>query len=103
MESAAIVKMVTEGPSKGYVVDWVVSNDDSTMRAHLRHQQPDEAEAAEPAQGRTRKRQRINASDKGQLPKWIWETVLKANPNHQNKVVACKFFDLAKKGSPNQG
>ena len=62
MEPAAILKMVVEGPRKGYVVDWIVSDDDSTMRAHLRHPQV-EVEPANGGRGRKKKAD----SNKGNL------------------------------------
>ena len=37
MESAAIVEMVKRAPSRGYVIHWIVSDDNSTMHAHVDH------------------------------------------------------------------
>ena len=37
MEPAVILKMVVKGPTKGYIVDWIVSNNNSKMQAHFRH------------------------------------------------------------------
>ena len=91
MEAAAILKMVIEGPDLGYVVDAIVSDDDSTMRAHLCLPCPKEPFDGEtPAQ--TRKRIK---DDKGKLPHWIREPNFLADPTHRNKVVASKFYDLA--------
>ena len=93
MESAAILKMVTDGPSLGYVVDWIVSDDKSTMRAHLKHPRVDDTQQQE-----SKKRRKTAADkDKDMLPSWIPEPVFKDDPTHRNKVVLAKFFDLVKK------
>ena len=83
MESAAIVEMVKRAPSRGYVIHWIVSDDDSTMRAHVAHPKTPE--------GRRRPK-----SDQGKLPRWILQPEFKADPTHRNKVVSSKFYDLAK-------
>ena len=92
MEPAAILKMVVEEPAKGYVVDWIFSDSDSTMWAHLHHP-VSEVNPADETRGRGRKKN----EDKDKLLPWIRQPVFKDDPTHRNKVVASKFFDLAKK------
>ena len=77
MEPAAIVDMVTNAPKKGYIIGSIVSDDDSTMKAQLRHKQ-------EPQ----------NPKDKGKLPLWITEPTFLADPSHRVKVVSRQFYDM---------
>ena len=74
MESFAIVEMVKMAPSHGFVVGWLVSDDDSTMRAHLHHAR--------------------NHRD-GKLPEWFLTPVFLADPSHRIKVVSKHFYALA--------
>ena len=37
MEPLAILEMAVEAPTRGFVMDWMVSDDDSVMCAHLKH------------------------------------------------------------------
>ena len=79
MEAEAIFQMVTSAPSLGHVVHWLVSDDDSVMRAHLRHPlQPDPNDTAAVQRQKMKK-------DKGRLPPWIQEPVFMADPTHHNK------------------
>ena len=77
MEPLAILEMAVEAPTRGFVMDWIVSDDDSVMRAHLKHNKG----------GGTK--------DKGKLPIWICEPDFMADPGHRKKVVASKFYKLA--------
>ena len=77
MEPAAILKIVTEAPSRGYIVHWIVSDDDSVMRAHLKHKTS------------------TSKTDKGKLPIWIMQPHFMADPGHRNKSVASKFYKLS--------
>ena len=74
MESATILRMVQEAPSHGFIVGWLVSDDDSVMRAHLHH--------------------RANHPD-GKLPEWFLTLVFLADPSHRIKVVSKHFYALA--------
>ena len=39
MESAAILRMCIEAPENGYYIGTIISDDDTNMRAHLKHVQ----------------------------------------------------------------
>ena len=78
MESAAILHMVKQSSENGFIVGSIVSDDDSVMWAHLRHN-------IDPT----------NKSDKGKLPKWVHQPIFLADPTHRNKVVASRFYKLA--------
>ena len=78
MEACAILDMVTKSPTEaGFVMHWIVSDDDSVMRAHCKY------------------RRSTNKKDKGKLPLWIKEPEFKADPGHRKKTVAKKFYALA--------
>lgn len=78
MESIAILRMVSSCPKfRKFVSDWIISDDDSSMRAILQHFDPDDPK------------------DKGLLPDHILEPQFKADPSHRIKVVA-KYFYLLK-------
>ena len=80
MESAAILQMVMNSVLSGFIVKCIVSDDDSVMRAHLRH-------VKTPG----------DKKDKGKLPIWFHEPKFMADPTHRNKVVASHFYKLASK------
>ena len=70
MEPKAILDIAIESPTtRGFITDWIVSDDDTVMRAHLRHKKSP------------------NKSDKGKLPLWIKEPEFKADPGHRNKGI----------------
>ena len=81
MEAAAILQMVSESVvSRKFVVKSITSDDDSVMRAHLRHNRnPDDSK------------------DKGKLPKHVREPMFLADPGHCNKSVSKHFYALATK------
>ena len=66
MEAAAILDMAIHSAAQmKFVVSTIVSDDDSTMRAHLRHK-------VDPN----------NDKDKGKLPPWVPEPKFLADPSH---------------------
>ena len=75
MESAAALEMAVKAPEQGFVLATIVSDDDSTMRAHLKHAGVGE--------------------NKGKLPLWIYSPEFLADPSHQKKIVAKHFYALA--------
>ena len=77
MEAAGILDMVMRSVSSGFIVKCIVSDDDSVMRAHLRHvKNPNDKK------------------DKGKLPIWFYEPKFLADPTHRKKVVASHFYKL---------
>ena len=75
IESAAILHMDLNAPKQGFVLSTIVSDNDSTMRAHLQY----------PHIG----------DKKGKLPLWIYSPEFLADPSHCKKVVAKHFYTLA--------
>ena len=75
MESAACLEMAVNAPKHKYVLAVIVSDDDSTMRAHLKHPHVGEK--------------------KGKLPLHIYSPDFLADPSHRKKVVAKHFYALA--------
>ena len=66
MEAAAILDMAIHSAQQmKFVVSAIVSDDDSTMRAHLRHK-------VDPN----------NNKDKRKLPQWVLEPTFLADPSH---------------------
>ena len=63
MESAAALEMAVKAPEQGFVLATIVSDDDSTMRAHLKHAGVGE--------------------NKGKLPLWIYLPEFLADPSHR--------------------
>ena len=77
MESAAILQMLTSCQNeRKFVTQWIISDDDSTIRAVCSHPDPTDPET------------------KGKLPKNILQPIFKANPSHRVKVVAKKWYKL---------
>ena len=77
MEPLAILEIASKSPTQGFITHWIVSDDDTVMRAHLKHKKS------------------FNKKDKGKLSLWIKESEFKADPGHRNKTVASKFYRLA--------
>ena len=77
MESAGILKICERAPSKGYNVGVIISDDDTNMRAHLKH------------------RKSLLKSDKGKLASHIPEPKFLADPTHRVKTFASHIFKLA--------
>ena len=80
MEAAAILEMVVNSYKEGFIIGCIISDDDNVMRAHLKH-----------------KKDLLNNDDKGKLPNWCLEPIFKADPSHRIKVIASKFYELARK------
>ena len=77
MEPHGILDLVCNSATdRGYVTDWIVSDDDTSMRAILKHKKTD------------------SDTDKGKLPSHIPEPIFKADPSHRVKVVAKYFYAL---------
>ena len=78
MESAAILWMVINSITlMGFIMRWIVSDDDNVMRAHMRHKKSD------------------HKKDKGKLPIWVPEPTFMADPGHRIKSVCKHFYKLA--------
>ena len=85
MEAQAILDMCISCPyNRNFVAHWIISDDDSSMRAVLRH--------AKLFLNSGKK----DPEDKGLLPTHIIEPEFKADPSHRNKVVAKYFYKLKK-------
>ena len=66
MESEGILQMAIKAPSQGFVMSVIVSDNDSTMQAHLQYA--------------------TDASNKkARLPPWILEPKFLADPGHRKK------------------
>ena len=77
MEPAALLQMVSNcAKSRKFVTDWVISDDDSSIRAVTQHPDP------------------TKQNDKGQLPKHIPIPEFMADSSHRIKVVAKYFYKL---------
>ena len=82
MEASAILKMVEDAfYNRVFIIDVIVSNDDSTMRAVLKH----------PYKGA---RGQVLKSSKGKLREDIPETSFLADPSHRVKVVVKHIFSI---------
>ena len=66
MESAACLEIAVSAPSQGFVLAKIVSDNDSTMRAHLKYPHV--------------------ADKKGKLPLWIYSPEFLADPSHRKKL-----------------
>ena len=82
MEASAIMKMVDdEFYNRLFIIDIIVSNNDSTMRDVLNH-------PSKGAQGQVMK------SSKGKIDEEIPEPSFLADPSHRVKVVAKHIFSI---------
>ena len=73
MEASAALQLILDLHSKGVGVEFIVSDDDSTMRAHLTHV----------------------GADKGKLPLHVPEPKFLCDPSHRIKVMVKDIFGLA--------
>ena len=82
MEAEGIVQLVTEAfNTRNFIVHVIISDDDSTMRAHLKHP-------------RLKKNNQPYADSRGRLPTEINEPSFLADPQHRVKVVAKAIFAI---------
>ena len=87
MEASAILKMVEDAfYSRFFIIDVIVSDDDSTIRAVLKH----------PSKGA---RGRVLKSSEGKLDEEIPEPYLLADPSHHVKVFAKQIFSIVSRSS----
>ena len=85
MENSAILKMLEDAfNNRFFTIDTIVSNNDSTMRAVLKH----------PSKGA---RGQVIKSSKWKLHTEIPETSFLADPSHRVKVVAKHIFSIVNK------
>ena len=85
MEASAILKMVEDAfYNRFFVIDVIVSDNDSTMRAVLKH----------PSKGA---RGQVLKSSKGKLDTETPEPSFLSDPSHRVKVVAKHIFSIVKK------
>ena len=85
MEASTILKMVEDALyTRFFIIDIIVSNDDSTMRAVLKH-------PSIYAQGQ------VMNSSKGKLDEKISELSFLAHPSHSMKVVAKHIVSIIRK------
>ena len=74
MEASAALELLLQLYALGVEIEFIVSDDDSTMRAHLKH---------------------IGAHQKGKLPLHIPEPFFLCDPSHRIKVMVKDIFGLA--------
>ena len=85
MEASTILNMVEYAfYNRFFIIDIIVSDDDSTMRAVLKH----------PSKGA---RVHVLKSSKGKLHEDIPEPSFLADPSHRVKVVAKHIFSIVKR------
>ena len=73
MEATAALELIITLDGQGIGVEFIVSDDDSTMRAHLKH----------------------IGNDKGKLPINVLEPTFLCDPSHRVKVMVKDIFGLA--------
>ena len=73
MEASAALQLILNLHSRGIRIEFIVSDDDSTMRAHLTH----------------------IGSDKGKLPLYVFAPGFLCDPSHRVKVMVKDIFALA--------
>ena len=98
METEAIYQMVKEAYyEQGFVIGTIISDDDSTMKANLRHSYKEKVEKGKlkkkdwPKTGKGKLKQ-----DHGRLPLDVPEPGFLADFNHRVKRVGKRFYELAK-------
>ena len=74
MEASAALEIVLDLHKKGVSVENIVSDDDSTMRAHLKHE---------------------GTGKKAALPKDVHQPIFLCDPSHRIKVMVKEVFALA--------
>ena len=74
MEANSALDIILELHKKGVLVEYIVSDDDSTMRAHLKHE---------------------GTSKNAALPKDVHQPIFLCDPSHRIKVMVKDIFPLA--------
>ena len=74
MEASAALEIVSDLHKKEVLVENIVSDDDSTMRAHLKHE---------------------DTAKNAKLPKDVHQPIFLCDPSHRIKVMVKDFFALA--------
>ena len=99
MEAEAALRLCIRAKERKYTVGIIVSDNDSTMRAVLKHSYK-ELEKAHPQTYIYPRNPKTGAklADKGELPLDILPPTFYADPTHQTKIVAKRFFELKTKG-----
>ena len=78
MEACAILNMAIDTvKERKFVMKAIVSDDNSVMRAHLCHKDPN------------------NTRDKGKLPPWVYEPKFLADPSNRIKSILKHFYALS--------
>ena len=97
METEAIFRMVKEGYyNQGYSIGTIISDDDSTMKANLKHSLKEKIQAGLMRQEDwPRTRNNTKRKDNGRLPLDIEEPTFLADFNHRVKTVGKRFYELA--------
>ena len=97
METEAIFRMVKEGfYQQGYSISTIISDDDSTMKANLKHSFKSKIEAGlMREEDWPRTKNNVKKKDNGRLPLDIEEPKFLADFNHRVKTVGKRFYELA--------
>ena len=98
METEAIFRMVKDACyQKNYTIATIISDDDSTMKANLRHSLKEKVSAGLMEKNEWPKTKKGNLkTDNGRLPLDILEPAFLADFNHRVKTVGKRFYELAK-------
>ena len=97
MEAEGSLRLCVRARERKYAIGIIVSDDDSTMRAVLKH-----SHKAKEKDDNTyiwpRNDKGVKLPDKGRLPLNIPEPTFYADPSHRTKILAKKLFQLLSKG-----
>ena len=96
METEAIFQMVKEGfYQHGYSISTIISDDDSTMKANLKHSLKEKVEEGlMREEDWPRTKNNVKKKDNGRLPLDIEEPKFLADFNHCVKTVGKRFYEL---------
>ena len=105
METEAIFRMVKDAVyNKKYTIATIISDDDSTMKANLKHSLKEKVSAGLMQKHEWPKTKKGNfKADHGRLPLDIEEPAFLADFNHRVKTVGKRFYELAKASKKKSG
>ena len=98
MEAEGALQLCIKAHNRSYNIGVIVSDDDSTMRAVLRHSHTDKTNKDANYKWPRNSKTNIKVKDTGRLPLHIPEPTFYADPSHRTKIVAKKFFALKTMG-----
>ena len=97
MEVQAILELTIEAWESGiYAIGTIVSDDDTTMKAQLKHSYKQLIAANKMTnESWPRNKSKQKKADNGRLPLEITPPKFQADPNHRKKVIGKMFYELA--------